>query len=62
MNSVPTLRKAHCAFVTRLDWLLLIRGKVNVYSENHTKHTYTLWVLLFINVKALIYVKVKLSL
>jgi uracil DNA glycosylase len=37
MNPVLTLRKTQRASVTRISWLMLLKGIIAVYCENHTK-------------------------
>jgi hypothetical protein len=40
-NSVLTSKKTQPASMTTINWLMLFREIIAVYSENHTKHTNT---------------------
>jgi hypothetical protein len=41
-NPVPTSKKTQRLSIARIDWLMLFREIIAVYSENHIKTTNTL--------------------
>jgi hypothetical protein len=45
-NSVCTSQETHYVMATKSDRSMLFGQKVAVYSDNHVKHKYSLWVKL----------------
>jgi hypothetical protein len=41
--SVPTSRETKHFSITKINWQILVRETVAVYSENHSKHINTAW-------------------
>jgi hypothetical protein len=41
-NFVPTSKKTHRVCITKINWLMLFREIIAVYSENHTEPIHTL--------------------
>jgi hypothetical protein len=35
--------ETHCFFVMMVSWLMLFKDMIAVYSEDYTKHRYSLW-------------------
>jgi hypothetical protein len=43
-NSVHVSKEIRFLYVIKTSWLMQLRGKIILYSENHmVRHTYTLW-------------------